>query len=241
MASTSQEGTAKFTVKGLDKTCLTWYKIFGDIHSKKRNPLIVAHGGPCACHGYLLILANLNSKFDIPVIFYDQLGGGKSTRLPEKSGDEQFWTPRLFCDELDNLIDHLDIRTGGFDLFGHSWGGMFGSEYATGQPRGLRKLIIADAPASMQVWLEGIDQLRKQLPKDVQDVLNDGEQHGKMDTPEYEAALEVFYKRHLCRVEPWPAKEVQQALEHMMGDSDIYGTMSVWFAGPAFRLLMLIG
>jgi pimeloyl-ACP methyl ester carboxylesterase len=78
---------------------------------------------------------------------YDQLGCGRSTHLPEKKGHVEFWTVKLFLAELDNLLTHLGIQ-GDYDLFGHSWGGMLGSEHAVLHPKGLKKLILADAPAS---------------------------------------------------------------------------------------------
>jgi len=56
----------------------------------------------------------------IPIVFYDQLGGGRSTHRPDAPKD--FWTPELFMDELDNLLKHLHIQDD-FDLLGHSWGG----------------------------------------------------------------------------------------------------------------------
>jgi hypothetical protein len=36
------------------------------------------------------------------------IGCDRSTRLPEKMGDESFWTLDLFVKELDNLIDHVE-------------------------------------------------------------------------------------------------------------------------------------
>jgi len=41
----SVTGTIPFKVPGLNKQCVTWYKVFGDLNSDKR-PLIALHGGP---------------------------------------------------------------------------------------------------------------------------------------------------------------------------------------------------
>lgn len=78
---------------------------------------------------------------------YDQVGCGRSTHLPEKGGDENFWTVKLFLQELENLLSHLGIQDS-YDLYGHSWGGNLGSEHAVLRPKGLNKLIIANSPAS---------------------------------------------------------------------------------------------
>jgi len=56
----------------------------------------------------------------IPVIFYDQLGNGASSHCPGVPKD--FWVPKLFMDELDNLVTALGIHED-FDLLGQSWGG----------------------------------------------------------------------------------------------------------------------
>jgi pimeloyl-ACP methyl ester carboxylesterase len=82
---------------------------------------------------------------------YDQLGCGRSTHLPEKKGDVDFWTVKLFLRELDNLLSHLGIQNN-YDLYGHSWGGNLASEHAVCQPEGLNKLIIANAPSSSRCF-----------------------------------------------------------------------------------------
>ena len=163
----SVEGEAVFRIPGIDKPCKTWYKVYGDLKGSKHRPLVVLHGGPGFSHNYLLSLADLTSKYGIPVIFYDQIGNGLSTHLPEKTGDAQFWTIQLFMDEFHNLISHLGIQDD-YDLLGHSWGGILGSEIAVRHPKGLRRLVFASAPASAETWREGCMILRKQLPPIIQ-------------------------------------------------------------------------
>jgi L-proline amide hydrolase len=82
---------------------------------------------------------------------YDQVGCGRSTLLPEKKGNESFWTVKLFLLELDNLLAHPGIE-GDYNLFGQSWGGSLASEHAVLQPNGLKKLIIANSPASSKCF-----------------------------------------------------------------------------------------
>jgi pimeloyl-ACP methyl ester carboxylesterase len=67
--------------------------------------------------------------YRIPVILYDQIGNGQSSHKRDASSD--FWTPRLFIEELDNLVKKLEISDD-FDLLGQSWGGaasVFGSSH----------------------------------------------------------------------------------------------------------------
>lgn len=80
---------------------------------------------------------------------YDQLGCGRSTHLPHLRGNTDFWTVDLFLRELENLVEKLGVED--YDLLGQSWGGMLGSEHAIRQPKGLKKLIISNSPASMEL------------------------------------------------------------------------------------------
>ena len=161
------EGEVEFKISGIEKTCKTWYKVFGNIKSSTRVPLVVLHGGPGVTHSYLLSIADLVKTHEIPVILYDQIGCGRSTHLQEKNGDTSFWTEQLFIDELHNLLDHLGIHDN-YDVLGQSWGGMLGSRFATTRPKGLRRLVISNSPASMVLWVETANRLRLALPKDVQ-------------------------------------------------------------------------
>lgn len=108
--------------------------------------------------------------------------------------DEDFWTEDLFRAELDNLIDHLGLRKRSFDLYRQSWGGMLASKYAALHPNGLRKLVLADSPASLGLMLEGVQALRGALPRDVQEVLEKCEKEDNFESREYGQACEVFYK-----------------------------------------------
>ena len=166
MSITPKELEIPFSPAGVDKPCITYCKVFGDLGAGTKRPLVVVHGGPGMCHDYLLPIADL-AVGGRPVVFYDQLGGGRSTHLSERNGDTAFWTVQLFIDELHNLLDHLGIHDC-YDILGQSWGGMLGAEYATTRPKGLRRLVISNSPASMKLWVETANRLRLELPKDVQ-------------------------------------------------------------------------
>lgn len=216
------KGQAVFNVPGLAEPCHTWYMTVGDVQRIDMTPLVILHGGPGACHDYLLPLTDL----PVPLVFYDQIGNGRSTHLPDKNGDESFWSIDLFKDELNNLLRHLGLDSRPIDLYGHSWGGMLAAEWAvTSASAHLRYLIISNSLASMDAWRTGINKLRKQLPEREQAILDKADATGDFTSPEYEAAIEVFYKRHLCLTRPWPAPEVQAALDWFAADPTTYGTM----------------
>lgn len=198
----------------------TWYRVTGDLDSGM-TPLVVLHGGPGCTHDYVLALADLANS-GRPVVHYDQLGGGRSTHLPERGGD--FWTVQLFLDELDNLLDSLGIADD-YHLLGQSWGGMLGAEHAIRQPQGLRSLVLSNSPASMALWASEAKILRGQLPPDVEATLDRHEANGTTDDPEYVTATQVYYDEHVCRVIPNPP-EVVRTFEMLNEDPTVYHTMN---------------
>ncbi|RFZ87589.1 alpha/beta fold hydrolase [Shinella sp. WSJ-2] len=211
---TSIEGRAPF--RGYE----TWYRVSGDLGSGKL-PVVILHGGPGVAHNYVDAY-RLLARDGRAVIHYDQLGCGNSTLLPEKGAE--FWTPQLFIDELENLVDHLGIR-GGFHVLGQSWGGMLGAEYAVLQPVGFASLTIANSPASMKLWVEEANRLRADLPQDVQDTLTRHETAGTTDHADYQAATMVFYEQHVCRVVPFPP-EVTASFEQAARNPTVYTLMN---------------
>ena len=197
----------------------TWYRITGELASG-RLPLVVAHGGPGCTHDYVDSFKDLAER-GWPVVHYDQLGNGRSTHL--RGIDPGFWTVALFLDELDNLLRHLGIRQ--YVLLGQSWGGMLAAEHGVRQPEGLRGLVIANSPASMALWREAAAGLRAELPVEVQATLERHEAAGTTDSPEYRAASEVFYARHVCRVQPLPV-EVARTFAAIDADPTVYHAMN---------------
>ena len=157
-----------------------------------------------------------------PVIHYDQLGCGNSTHVPD--ADPSYWTVELFLAELDNLLEQLEIADD-YHLLGQSWGGMLAAEHAVRRPAGLQRLVISNSPASMPLWLEAAASLRAGLPAEVEETLRKHEEAETTDSPEYEAAMKVFYDRHVCRVVPNPP-EVAAAFASIEGDPTVYHTMN---------------
>jgi L-proline amide hydrolase len=140
-------------------------------------------------------------------------------------GDGKFWTVELFLSELDNLLSRLGIKSD-YDLLGQSWGGILGAAHAINQPKELHRLVLADSPADMEMWVIAADKLRQELPPGIQSTLLQHEKDGTTDSPEYEAAMEVFYDRHVCRVKPTP-KDFQDSMDAVKEDGTVYHTMFV--------------
>jgi L-proline amide hydrolase len=213
-AAAAQEGMAPFG------SYRTWYRVTGDLSARKA-PLVVLHGGPGCTHDYVDAFKGLAAR-GRAVVHYDQLGNGRSTHLRDKGAN--FWTPRLFLDELENLLRHLNID-GRYHVLGQSWGGMLAAEHAVTQPKGLRALVIANSPASMELWVREANRLRDELPPQVQATLLRHERAGTTEDPEYKEAVRVFYDRHVCRVTPWP-EEVARTFKAIDEDPTVYMTMN---------------
>ena len=198
----------------------TWYRVTGDLKSGK-PPLFVLHGGPGCTHDYVDSFKGLAAR-GRAVVHYDQVGNGRSTHLPDKGAD--FWTVDFFKAELDNLIDHLGARSA-YHVLGQSWGGMLGAEFAVTRPKGLTALVIANSPASMDLWVSEANRLREELPPEVQATLLAHEAAGTTDTQAYKDAVKVFNERHVCRVVPMP-DEVARTFAAIDTDPTVYYTMN---------------
>lgn len=198
----------------------TWYRIAGELGGAKA-PLVVLHGGPGCTHDYVDSFKELATT-GRAIIHYDQLGNGRSTHLRDRGAD--FWTVELFLGELTGLLNHLGIADR-YDVLGQSWGGMLAAEHAVLQPEGLRRLVIANSPASMKTWVEEANRLRRDLPQDVQDMLARHEEAGTIDSDAYQQASLVFYAKHVCRIMPMPP-EVARTFAAIAEDPTVYHTMN---------------
>jgi len=212
------EGTVPF--RHGEETAETWYRIEGELHPDGPAPLVTLHGGPGATHDYLLALTDLADGR--AVVFYDQIGNGRSTHYEGRNGD--FWTVDLFVRELQNLVEALEIGDR-HHVLGSSWGGFLGQEYAFTQPSGLRSLVLSDTAASFPDFVAEANRLRAELPPEVEATLKRHEEAGTTHDPEYEEACMVFYKRHLCRLDDWP-QELFDSFGWIAKDPTVYHTMN---------------
>lgn len=197
-----------------------WYET---VKIGNKVPLLTLHGGPGTPHNYLAPLAALADERQ--VIFYDQLGCGKSDR-PHNTG---LWQRSRFLEEVIQVREALHLDE--FHLFGHSWGSMLAVDYALTKPQGLKSLILASPALSIPRWMQDMECYRKSLPAKVQSTLKKHEKRGTTETEAYQHASMAFYREHLCRHSPWP-KPLKQAIalegaevyEAMWGPAEFYMT-----------------
>ncbi len=216
MATTEVSGVREgtFPFRGYD----VWFRIVGEREAPGRLPLLIVHGGPGATHQYLEPLSALASS-GRRIIFYDQIGCGRSGRPT----DPDFFSAELFVEELAALRSALGLEH--VHLLGQSWGGMLAMQYAIGRPAGLAGIVVADSPADMMQWVSEANRLRAELPPETARALSEHEAAGSTTSAQYAEAVNVFYRRHVCRLDPWPEPFARTA-EALANDALVYNVMN---------------
>ena len=204
-----------------------WYRRIGD---GSKTPLLCLHGGPGAGHDYLEPLQDLADER--PVILYDQLGCGRSDR----PNDPGRWKIERFVAEIDIVRNALGLDR--VHLLGQSWGGWLAIEYMLTRPPGVVSLVLASTSASIPQFIAECERLKSELPFDVHATLLKHEAGGDIRHPDYLAAADEFYKRHVCRLSPWPDAFVRtgrnldgnQVYETMNGPNEFFviGNLKDW-------------
>ncbi len=191
-----------------------WYRSVGP-DTGGGTPLLCLHGGPGFTHYYLEPLEALADRRQ--VIFYDQLGCGRSDRPDDLS----LWTVDRFVGELAQVRATLGLDR--MHLFGSSWGGMLAMQYTLDRRPALESLILCGSPASMIRWVQDCDELLAAEPDEVRRVIREHEAAGFTACPEYQSAILGFYRAHVCRRSPWPAGFERSFAE---AGYDVYNTLN---------------
>ncbi|MFD1030281.1 proline iminopeptidase-family hydrolase [Metaplanococcus flavidus] len=200
-----------------------WYRITG---KGPGIPLLLLHGGPGMKSSDSDPLRQLGT--DRPVIQYDQLGCGKS----DKPTDTSLWTVERYVEELEQVVEALGLEE--FHLLGHSWGTILAASYLFKKPAGVRSVIFSGPALDANRWEQDQRKYLKEFPQDIQETIERSEREGTTDTAEYNEAMLAYYKRHMCRVDPWPEEFAddlkalnKQVYNYMWGASEftVTGTL----------------
>lgn len=171
-----------------------WYKIAG---TGTKTPLLLLHGGPGVPSYYLNPIAELGK--DRPVIFFDQLGCGRSDRIT----DTNLMTIPNYVQEVKDLRDSLGLKD--YYLYGQSWGTMLGTDFYLTHPEGIKALILSSSALSIKKWMEDAQKQIATLPDSIQQLIQVNEANKTYNDPGYLRAMKVYYEKYVARKVPWSA------------------------------------
>jgi len=190
-----------------------FYRTYG---RPTKGTILCLHGGPGATHDYLLSLEDL-AQFGYRVVLIDQLGCGKSAR-PRGTA---LYTIAHNVEEVEGVRKALRLEN--VHLMGSSYGGALAIATALKYQRNLRSLVITGGLASVPLTVREMRRLVNRLPPKTRATLAKYEAREDYENPEYLAAVDVFYRRHVCRLPVWP-REVTYSFEHL--SRPVYFTMN---------------
>ncbi len=191
-----------------------YVRTFGE--RNRARTLLCVHGGPGGTHDYLLPLADL-ARRGYRVVFYDALGCGRSDLPPD---------PRLFTVEHDlRVLDAVRRSLGNerVHLMGSSYGGLLVLAYAVRHSRHLWSLNSTGGLSDVPFAVREMRRLVGLLPARTRATLARYAARGEFHHPDYEAAAMEFYRRHVCRLLPWPEEIVSTLLRT---SRPVYETMN---------------
>lgn len=169
-----------------------WYRIAGE---GKKTPILLLHGGPGATSYYLNPLAALGK--DRPVIFFDQLGCGRSDHFMGTTT----MTVEDYVEEVEQIRKSLGLRE--YILYGNSWGTMLGIDYFSKYPNGIKAIIFSGACISIPIYLKGVDSLLSTLPDSTQNAIKENEKNHTYEDTAYKEAINVWTENFVARKLPW--------------------------------------
>jgi proline iminopeptidase len=204
-------GARRIPVDTPKGTFHVWVKRVGN---NPRLRVLLLHGGPGSTHEYLEACDSFLPAAEVEYYYYDQLGSGFS----DQPDDPSLWELDRFVDEVEQVRQALGLDRDSFVLYGQSWGGILGIEYALAHQQHLRALVISNMMASVpaynayaeQVLMPVMDQAKLAEIKAL-------EAAGKIEDPRYmELLTEQHYVHHVLRLPPadWP-DPVQRGFAHI--------------------------
>lgn len=196
-----------------------WTKRVGN---NPRIKVLLLHGGPAATHEMFEAFDSYFPGEGIEYYYYDQLGSAYSDQPKEPS----LWELDRFVDEVEQVRQALKLDKENFYLYGQSWGGLLGIEYALRHQQHLKGLIVSNMMSSIPAYNEYaktvlMPQMDPAVLKEVLAI----EARGDYANPRYEELLiPNFYTKHFLRMPPeqWP-DPVLRGFSHI--NKDIYVPM----------------
>lgn len=192
-------------------TFRVWTKRVGN---NPRIKVLLLHGGPGATHEYLEAFDSYFPAAGIEYYYYDQLGSAYS----DQPADPSLWDLPRFVEEVEQVRQALGLSRDNLYLFGQSWGGLLGIEYALKYQQNLKGLIVSNMMASIPAYNEYAQKvLMPAMDQGALAEIQRIEAAKDFQNPRYmELLMRHHYVHHILRmpVEQWP-DPVNRAFKHL--------------------------
>ena len=177
------------------------YKLwYGRVGAGNKPPALILHGGPGGNHHNLTAFQALADKR--PVIFYDQLGCGKSDR-PDNPA---LWTAGRYFDEVRAVRDGLGL--GKYHIIGHSWGTTLAVGFAAKYSDGILSVSLHSPVLSFPRYIEKVAPYLKRELKggggQAGQIIDNYELRGRGSKEDYEEVCHEFAKKYVVLTRPLP-------------------------------------
>ncbi|WP_262693639.1 proline iminopeptidase-family hydrolase [Kordiimonas aquimaris] len=193
-----------------------WTKKVGDNPTIK---VLLLHGGPGMTHEIYEVFGEHFPDEGIEFYYYDQLG----SYFSDQPDEPDLWTTARFVEEVEQVRIALGLGPDNFYLFGQSWGGILGIEYALKYQANLKGLIISNMMASIPAYNDyAANVLMADMDPAVLAKLKAIEAAKDYSNPEYVSLLiEHHYVDHVLRM---PADQWPDAINRSFGhvNNDVY-------------------
>ncbi len=194
------------------------------------TPILFLHGGPGLPHGYLLPWMEPLARSH-QLVFFDQRGVGRSGKPRTRD-----YTIDAIAGDVEGLRKAL--RLGQVHLFGFSWGGALGLEFAIRYPDSLRSLIVAEGFANTDALNARLRSWLGNAPPELREVVENIERAGLFVSgdrypPAYDDAVGKIYPRNPERPPGWkPPPTFVEAVRDLAWDA----YYEIWGRDGEFRI-----
>ena len=196
-----------------------WTKRVGNNPTMK---VLLLHGGPGMTHEIYECFDGYFPQENIEYYYYDQLGSYYS----DQPKDLSLWDLDRFVEEVEQVRLALGLNKDNFYLFGQSWGGILGMQYALKYQDHLKGLIISNMVASIPDYQAYSDTVLapKMNPEVLKEIMSYEEKEDYSNPRYLDLIVKNYYTEHVIRmpVNDWP-EPVNRGFKHL--NPEVYVTM----------------